>query len=99
MSRAGGSRRGPWPLDDYRLCVAGPRGHGDAQEPKRGIAGAAVLELGADRDVDGDAVRQGGGLLPGEVATPDLAFARENVPELADGGVDGGAIDLTWRDR
>src|SRR3990172_7333458 len=93
-----GSSRCPGPLDDGRLMVAGPPRHRDAEELERVDTGAAILECGPDRDVDGNACFQSGCLFTCAVSSPDLPRARENVPELAHRGVDGRPIHLTWRD-
>src|SRR5215211_49501 len=93
-----GSSRSPGTLDERRLRVAGPARHGYAQELERVDAGAAVLERGPDRNVDGNARFQVRYLFTGAVAAPDLPLARQDVPELAHRGVDGRAIHLTHGD-
>ena len=93
-----GSSRFPRPLDDRRFLVAGPARHCDAEELERVDTGAAILECRPNGNVDGNASPQNGRLLTSAVSSPYLPLARENMPELAHGGVDGRPIHLTWRD-
>src|SRR4029453_4687032 len=98
LSSTFGSSRFPRPLDDRRFLVTGPARHRDAEELERVDTGAAILECRPDGNVDGNASSQNGRLLTSAVTSPYLPLARENVPELAHGGVDGRPIHLTWRD-
>ena len=98
LSSTFGNSRLPGPLDDRRFLVAGPSRHCDAEELERVDTGAAILECRPDGNVDGNASPQNGRLLTSAVSSPYLPLARENVPELAHGSVDGRPIHLTWRD-
>lgn len=101
----GGGHRADWrcrhprTFDKGCLHVARPRRHRDAQKPQCFRPGAAVLEGGTDRDVDGDTRRQNGHFFPALVPAPNLPPARQDVPELAHRGMDGRPVHLPWRNR
>ena len=76
-------------VDAASSTPPGVSARGDPVVKRRGRAGG---------NVDGDTSLQHGRPLTGVAASPQLPVAREDVPELADGGVDGGPTHLTWRD-
>src|SRR6266478_6155232 len=92
LSSTFGGSRFPGPLDDGRFLVAGPARHCDAEELEGVDTGAAILECRADGNVDGNASPQNGRLLTSAISTPYFPLARENMPELAHGSVDGRPI-------
>lgn len=81
-----------------RLVVARPGWHGDAEELQGVGAAVPVLEGRPHWNVDGDAGPQDGDTFVLGVTAPDFALTRQDMPEFADGCVDGGAVDLAGWD-
>ena len=84
----------PLPLNICRLRISRPARHGDANEFEVQVGHVAVLESGPDRDVDGGARNQFGNAALCAIIPPDLAVPFQDIPELADGGVKCGFINM-----